>query len=609
MIRKISMGIADSLLVATSLYLAFILRYGDVDLSTEHMILFRRILPLIVTARIACNYLFDLYSWPFRHASLHEAYEVLRASVVGTTVFIVLLWGARFTSVSGSVVAGEFLLSSMFMASYRFLPRLFFARRRAADVSDGRKRTLVVGAGDAGTRLARELVSGKGLPYRAVGFLDDDPTKVGTRVVGIPVVGTTAQAAEIAKRLKAEHIIIAIPSLKGEQMRKMLRRFEHVRLPMSTLPPLQEILKDESKRTEVRDIRVEDLLQRQEIQLDEAPVAAYIRGRRILVTGAAGSIGSELCRQIAGFEPEMLLMLDHDENSLYFMEREMAGNDGTKIVPIMASIRDAARMEHVIGKYRPHVVFHAAAHKHVPLMESHPEEAVKNNVVGTLNVISACNRHGVERFVLISTDKAIRPSSVMGCSKRIAEMLVQHIGGGDKSSIRMCAVRFGNVLGSKGSVVPLFLKQIEEGGPVTITHPEVKRYFMTIREAVQLVLHAGAICESGRIYLLNMGEQVKIDLLARDLITMHGLEPDRDVKIVYTGLRPGEKISEELVGEGEKVSQTPVEHIVEVFPGGAPLDLLEKVSMMERCAENGDTEGILALMQEVVPDFRAGRKQ
>lgn len=596
--RAIVLLIVDMGLISVAFCIAFVMRY-DWPLPVRQLVLFKRVLPVLLVLRLASCYFFDLYKWPFRYASLHEAYNLLGAVAVGSVGLAVVLWAQRLESFSRSVVLSEFLCALVLISGFRFAPRLLFfvgrERRKAG------KRTLIVGAGDSGEHLVRELLRGGKTDNLPVAFVDDDPLKQDMRFHGVPVLGTTDAIERVVREEGIEEIVFAMPSVPGERRMEIVAECENTRLPIKTLPSLDEILSGRASYADVRIVRPEDLLTREEIRLDIKSVSEYLRGKRILVTGGAGSIGSELCRQVCSFDPEELILVDHNENELYFLQRELA-EEGVRLQAVIANIRDAARMKAIFSACRPHIVFHAAAHKHVPLMEKNPGEAVKNNIMGTKNLAELCDPFDVERFVLISTDKAISPTSIMGCSKRIAEMIVHHLG--KKSRTQFCSVRFGNVLGSYGSVVPLFEKQIEKGGPVTVTHPDVRRYFMTIPEAVQLVLQTAAIGESGRIYMLKMGEQVKIDLLARDLITLHGLEPDRDIRIEYIGLREGEKLHEELVGENETLLDTSFEHISVVRPEDDSRDIMQRVSDLEAMVVNGaGPQEMVEAMKHIVPAY------
>ena len=416
----------------------------------------------------------------------------------------------------------------------------------------------VFGAGDAGEMIVRDMRTKSSQPYRPIGFIDDDRAKVGLRIHGVPVLGTRHDLSAILERYKPHEVLIAIPRAEPAAMRAIVRSLEPFKIPIKTLPNLRDLIDGKVELAKIRSLSVEDLLVRAPVGLDIQPVKSLIAGRRVMVTGAGGSIGSELCRQIAGLKPATLVMFDRYENTLHDIRVEL---DDRKhafgVIPVIGDVTDASRVNAVLAEHQPEIIFHAAAHKHVPLMEENPCEAVKNNVRGTRVLAQAADAHGVDRFIMISTDKAVNPTSVMGASKRVAELVVQAqaVGSGTSFSI----VRFGNVLGSNGSVVPRFLDQIKKGGPVTVTHPDMRRFFMLIPEAVQLVLHAASQAESGATYVLEMGEQVKLLDMARDLIRLSGLIPEDDIKIEFTGLRPGEKLYEELVGADEEARPSAVE--------------------------------------------------
>ena len=427
-------------------------------------------------------------------------------------------------------------------------------------VGNAGKKALIAGAGDAGVILLRELNQNPEIGYKTVGFLDDN--KKGKIVCGIHVVGTTDEVKEMAEKYGADAVLIAMPSAPKERVREIFENCQKVNLPVKIMHELNDSLEDSlSKKQPIEDVRIEDLLGRGEIHLQQDEIQSYITGRTVCVTGAGGSIGSELCRQIVKFEPARLLMIDINENSLYMLEQEFNRsrmhhkiNEKVQIVSYIASIRDKGALDELFDKEKPDVVYHAAAHKHVPLMETRPMEAVKNNVFGTYNLIRSCIEHKVKRFIMISTDKAVNPTNVMGATKRMTEMILQAYG--DNGVTKMAAVRFGNVLGSNGSVIPIFKRQIAEGGPVTITDKNIIRYFMTIPEAAQLVLQAGYYADQGEIFVLDMGDPVKILDLAEKMIRLSGLRPYKDINIIEIGLRPGEKMFEELKLDGETTSKT-----------------------------------------------------
>jgi FlaA1/EpsC-like NDP-sugar epimerase len=465
---------------------------------------------------------------------------------------------------------------------------------------------LVIGAGDAGAMLLREIQANPGLGLLPVGFIDDDPAKLGMRIHNVPVLGAREHILAVVEKDAVDEVIIAMPTASGKVIREIIALCEQAHVPFRTLPGIYELLDGTISVNQVRRIGVEDLLRREPVTSDLGPACDLLSGGRVLVTGAGGSIGSELCRQIAVRGPQQLLLLGHGEHSIYHVRSELSHRfPSIDAVPVIADIRDWDRLERVMSQYHPTVVFHAAAHKHVPLMEWNPAEAITNNILGTRNLAQLAAVLGVQRFVLISTDKAVNPVNIMGASKRVAELLVQDMAGRDGTIF--VSVRFGNVLGSRGSVVPLFQKQIADGGPVTVTHPEVERFFMTIPEAIQLVIQAAAMGKGGEIFVLDMGEQVKILDLAQDLIRLSGLEEGRDIDIVFTQLRPGEKMSEELFSERETPRPTQHSKILVIEPdrhrdrGNLARDIME----LERLARETNTGRIIAKLREVVPEFRS----
>ena len=542
--------VADTVVLVASLVLAYLLRF-EWTIAPQYWAELRFLVPLFLGTRLVLLALFGLYHWSFRHASTPEFASIVKAVLAGTIVFVGLHFFAREVfSPPRSIILIEFLIALFSISAIRFGPRMYFDLSKRAH-SRGGARTLVVGAGEAGQMVARQLWSERQSQYTPVGFVDDSPRKQGIRIQQLRVLGYTADIPELVSSHSIDTLVLAMPSAPGEKIRDIISSCAELHVRIKTVPALTELLSEKPSHLEIRDIDPGDLLGREQVEVDETEISRFIAGKRVLVTGAAGSIGSELCRQILRFGPNRLLALDISENGLYYLENELkgGGEKETEFRTVLASVRDRGRMEQVFVEEKPDVVFHAAAHKHVPMMEAHPEEAVKNNVFGSRNVIELCQRYPVESFVLISTDKAVEPSNVMGATKRICELLTA-TADGDRDA-RFMAVRFGNVLGSNGSVVPLFLKQIQRGGPVTVTDREVRRFFMTIPEAVRLVLQAAVLGEGGEIFMLRMGEQLKIDTLARQLIIMHGLVPDQDIEVEYTGLRPGEKLEEKLHHDGE----------------------------------------------------------
>lgn len=525
--------------------------------------------PYVLAIQYGVLVLFEVPRMAWRYVSIRDTVRVLGAIAISSSVLVLLRLLRLLPTTNTIVPLGS--LAMNFVLVFVGLVGLRAGWRVHNEIKDRKKRTtrgelhrvLLVGAGQAGVMVARELVNRPDLLLRPVGFLDDNPHKVRTFISGLPVLGTTADVATIANRLKAKRALITIANATGAEIRRITELCRDAGLETKIIPGIHEIVGDKVNLSRVREVAIEDLLGREPVKLDESVVGASLRSRVVLVTGAGGSIGSELCRQICRFGPERLVLLERFENALFEIHRELAAAfPHVAIDPRIADVCDLQRLTHVFEQSKPHIVFHAAAHKHVPMMEWNPGEAVKNNVGGTRTVAMLSDRFGVERFVLVSTDKAVNPTSVMGATKRVAEIYLQAFS--QRSSTRFVMVRFGNVLGSAGSVIPIFRQQIAAGGPVLVTHPEMRRYFMTIPEAAQLVMQAGAMGEGGEIFILDMGEPVKIVDLARDLVTLSGLRPGEDIEIRFTGIRPGEKLFEELSTAAEHAEKT---HHPKVFIG------------------------------------------
>jgi len=474
----------------------------------------------------------------------------------------------------------------------------------------GKVRTLVVGAGAAGTMVVKEMACRPEQGYVAAGFLDDDPDKLGKNVAGVPVLGPVSDLVSVSEEHDMQQIIIAIPSASGRTMREVVRLAEEAGRPFMIVPGVWEILLGDVQISQIRQVELDDLLGRETVVLDTAEMTDYVRGRTVLVTGAGGSIGSELVRQVASFQPGLVVLMGRGENSVYEIDLELSlSHPDVKRVALVGSVTEPATLENAFRRHRPEVVYHAAAHKHVHLMESYPEEAIRNNVTGTRTLVDAAVRHGAERLVMLSTDKAVRPHGIMGASKRLAELIL--IDRARKcDATKLVAVRFGNVLGSRGSVVPMFKSQIRHGGPVTVTHPDVTRYFMTIREAAMLVLEAGFLGQGGEIFVLDMGDPIRISELAEHLIRLSGMEPGRDIAIEYCGLRPGEKLHEELWTAEEQLEETRYEKISMLKPGAEPEidDLREVIVRLEGLAEQGDRERLVRELATLFPHISTERK-
>lgn len=611
----------DIFLVAFSWYFAHLLRFNfEIPPDTEAVM--TRILTMIVLVKIITFYMFDLYKGMWRYTSLDDLINILKAGSVGSLVLVaIIVFTHGFAGFSRATFIIDWLLTLFLIAGYRVGIRLFFwigLKDRTSRLASlalfgfskgdkrGTKRLLILGAGDCGEKIFREIRDNASLRYSVVGFLDDNEMKVGKQLHGVPVLGKTHDLERVAESVRADEALIAIPSATGAQMRAIVERCKESGIPFKTVPGMGELIDGRVSVKAIRDVAYRDLLGREVIRLDEERIGAYLENARVLVTGGGGSIGSELCRQICRFNPESLVLYERAESPLYEIDLELKDNfPQVRIIPVLGDIRDRGQISKAFETYRPQVVFHAAAYKHVPMMELHPWKAVRNNILGTRNVIDASNRHGVARFVLVSTDKAVRPTNVMGASKRVAELLIQSQNGCNLSRTKYMTVRFGNVVGSVGSVVPLFKKQIEKGGPVTVTHPEVTRFFMTIPEACQLILQAGAMGEGGEIFILDMGTPIKIVDMARDLIRLSGFEPDVDIKIEFIGLRPGEKLYEELITEGEGIIPTSHEKILVLRGRTCDQSLLDRViDELTGLAHEQKGSAIRVKLREIVEDYK-----
>ncbi len=611
----------DLFLLAGSIYAAHLVRF-DFDIPTQHWQTFIQMLPIVLISKISIFYFFDLYRGMWRYTSITDLVNIIKASSLSTLIIIsFILFSTRFVGFSRSVFIIDWCFTILFISGYRMLIRLYFEHfgedkprlisiRKALNIFNrkraGDKRLIIIGAGNCGEKIYREIRDNVRLQYNVVGFLDDDSAKVGKKIHGIPVLGHIRELKTVGSKVMADEALIAIPSANSSQMRTIVANCKESGIRFKTVPGMGELINGKVTVNAIREVAYRDLLGREVINLDEERIEGYIKGQCVLVTGAGGSIGSELCRQISRFRPRDIILYERAESPLFEIELELKKNfPYIRILAVLGDIRDRAQLSHAFSNSRPQVVFHAAAYKHVPLMELQPWKAVKNNILGTRNMIDISNQYSVERFVFVSTDKAVRPVNIMGATKRVSEVLVQGQNGLGISSTHFVIVRFGNVVGSVGSVVPLFKKQIESGGPVTVTHPEMTRYFMTIPESCQLILQAGAMGEGGEIFILDMGTPVKIDDMARDLIRLSGFEPDVDIKIEYVGLRPGEKLYEELIIEGEGIVPTSHEKIMALK--GEPYDqkfLNDKIDELRCLAHQQDAKRIGLLLQELVPEYK-----
>ena len=561
---------------------------------------------LVVTlARITTFFCFKIYKPIWRYAGVKEFRTFSAAICVSTLVIIcIAAFLRRFDTLSFFLVDG--IYSAIFVGIVKFSHSIF-KEGRLKEVAPPRTKILIVGAGTAGIGVLRELRSQPEKGYLPIGFIDDNTQKVGKTIAGLEVLGTTRDLTYIARKREIEEVIIAMPSAPGGKIRDIIRQCEYRRCQFKIVPNIHAILDGRVSISHIREVKLEDLLNRSTSPIDLAEISKYLSGKRVMVTGAGGSIGSELCRQVAKLDPELLILFGRGENSIYHIDLELRESDPQlNRELIIGDIRDNSKVYQIIEKYRPHIIFHAAAHKHVKFMENHPDEAVKNNIIGTKNLIDAAIKHHVEAFILVSSDKSVNPTSVYGASKRVTEKLIQCKA--NRNGTKFIAVRFGNVIGSRASVLPNFKRQIAKGGPVTVTHREATRYFMTIPEAVELLIQAGAMGNGGEILMLDMGEPIKILDLARDLIRLSGLELDRDIKIDFTGLEPGEKLYEELLTPQEGVTATKHQRIfVAQMENIEEEQLLSQIRGLSELADTLDTEGIVKKFQEIVPTYEPNR--
>jgi FlaA1/EpsC-like NDP-sugar epimerase/UDP-N-acetylmuramyl pentapeptide phosphotransferase/UDP-N-acetylglucosamine-1-phosphate transferase len=602
--RKLIIVLSQLVLLIGVYLSAFLLRL-DFDLSEPYASVFLRTLPIVLAIKLLVFSRFGLFSGWWRYAGMSDLLDILKAVAVSAPLVMVavpLLHGLVFYP--RSVFLADPILTVLVVGGARFAVRAY---HESARLSLAHPNTLIVGAGAAGAAIARELKANRALEYTAVGFVDDDPSKWGVKIQGIKVRGGVADLPRLIAELEVAHIMIAMPSATGAQIQHIIDTCQACAVDFQTVPALADLLNGRASVGEIRKVRVEDLLARKPVQLDLARIQAKLGNRVVLVTGAGGSIGSELVRRIAEFGPQKLVMVDRAESDLHQVELDLAERaPSVESVPVVGDILDVRRLREVFAEHRPHTVFHAAAYKHVPMMERHCFEAVTNNVFGTYNVAVVARQSGAQEFVLISSDKAVNPTSVMGVTKRVAELVVL---GMPPQRTRFSAVRFGNVLGSRGSVLPLFEQQIARRKPITITHPEARRYFMTVSEAVQLVLQTSTMSRGGEIFMLDMGEPVAIVDLARNLIRLSGLEPERDVPIVFTGLRPGEKLFEELRIDGEGVKPTSHPKVCIVEPVWVAFNQVEPwLDELGTLVDSRSVHGLVQKLQEIVPEYTPGQE-
>jgi len=585
--------VADAGLIALAWWLAFELRF-DHGVPIYYDKLFQRTILIVVAIQLVVFVLFRFYDRWWRYVSVRDMWSALRgvtAAVVASSLTVYFFSPVAQVRLPRSVAIMDWLLLLAFVAGSRLLARSVIERPGTGLIARG-KEVLVVGAGDAGQLVIREMQRNRQLGYTPIGLVDDDPRKKNLRIHGVRVLGTTDDLRHILRDNRPDEVILAIPSASGEMRQRIVNVTREGNVPVKTLPGLYELIAGDSDlATQLRPVQVEDVLGREPVEVDLEASAAYLKGETVLVTGAGGSIGSELCRQIARVGPQRLILVDQGETALFEIERELVDERGfAASIPVLADCKSRTRMKQVFERYQPGVVFHAAAYKHVPLMEANPLESVRNNSLDTRVLVEAAAEHGAKRFVLISTDKAVNPKTVMGQSKALCEWIVEAYGAREDVATRYVAVRFGNVLGSSGSVIPIFRRQIAKGGPVTLTHPEMTRYFMTIPEAASLVVQAGAIGGRGDVFVLDMGEPVRILDLAMQMIRLSGKDPEHDIDIDIVGSRPGEKLHEELWGQGEVAEPTQHPKIMRVR--GPIVDtvwLQDELAELERLVREGET--------------------
>lgn len=595
--------ILDIISIILSYIFAFFIKFG-MNVSSGYIHRYTRIMPLIIILYLIPLSIFKMYRSLWSNVGIDEVLNGLIACNIGTLLTYifnkVLNYQIPFSIQLASGIFIFFLITCL-RVSYRVYRRIVIYE--IGKNLNYKKRVLVIGAGSCAHIVIDEMFKNKEMNMMPVGIIDDNNIKKGTFLRGVKVLGNRKDIKKIAKERRVDLILIAISKISAKDKKEILEICQQTNIKTKVIPGVYEIMDGQVNLTKMRDVNLKDLLGREEIKLDKEYVGSYLEDKVVLVTGGGGSIGSELCRQISRFNPKKLLILDIYENSVYDLQNELSRTvPNIEKIVIIASVRDRKRMANIFKKYKPQVVFHAAAHKHVPLMENNPGEAIKNNVVGTLNTAELASNYGAERFVLISTDKAVNPTNIMGASKRLCEMIIQGLN--KKSSTEFVAVRFGNVLGSNGSVIPLFKKQIKEGGPITLTHKDITRYFMLIPEAVQLVLQASAYANGGEIFVLDMGSPVKIYDLAENLIKLSGLKPYEDIDIKITGLREGEKLYEELLMSEEGLEKTPHEKIFIGRPGDFDINELKKdISELLDFAISENEYLIREKMKDIVPTY------
>lgn len=601
--RRIIVFFSDLIMISLALCLAFLLRF-DFSIPPTELELFKDCLLVVLVVKPLMFIAIGFYNSMWRYASLQDGIEIFKGVTFSSILAVAAIFFMRqFTPLPRSIFLLDWILLFTMIAASRLVWRIYRESYIVSHSCEG-PRTLIIGAGEAGSLLLKEIWRHPHTSYNVIGFIDDDAEKKGMKLHGIPVLGTTRNLNSLIRLNEIEDVIIAMPSADGKVIRNIVDLCRNANVTFRTLPSIGDMIDGKVTVSQLKKVEIEDLLGRDPVRLDEQAISSYLTGKKVLVSGAGGSIGSEICRQVARFRPAKLVLLEAGETPLYEIEKELCiAFPDLRIVPVIADVRNRDRIEAVFDEFGPDVVFHAAAYKHVPMMEYNPCEAITNNCGGTRVLADAAHQFGVKNFVMISTDKAVNPTNVMGASKRTAEIYVQTLA----ATSRTCftTVRFGNVLGSNGSVIPLFKEQIRNGGPITVTDKRIIRYFMTIPEASQLVLQAGCLGAGGDIFVLDMGEPVRIVDLAEELIRLSGLTPYEDIDIVFTGLRPGEKLFEELLIDGEGIKPTKHDSIRVLAP--VELDRQQVVVIMDKllkAAVEHDIPSLINLLKEMVPEFR-----
>ncbi len=607
-LRKPLTRLLQAVIIVSSLSLAYLVRF-DLSLPDPFASRLLHLIPLVLLVKLTVFWRAGLFHGWWRYVSMSDLITIFKANVLAS-LFFFLFSGLifRLEHIPRAVIILDGVFCFLLMGGVRFFTRAFrenyfpMPHYRGSDLEE--KRILIVGAGSAGQMIAREIRRNKKINLRIIGYVDDDPRKKGHRFQGIEVLGRQEDIERLCQDYCIDEVIIAVATASGKKIKAIVQHCQQAGVKFKTLPAVGDLIDGRASVQNLREVTLDDLLGRETVRIETDKIKSYIKGKRVLITGAGGSIGSEICRQVARFEPSKIILFDNAETPLFNIERELAErHPDIPISPIVGDVRYRARVEAIFDETLPEVVFHAAAYKHVPMMEFNPAEAVNNNVRGTQIVADAAHHFGVLHLVMVSTDKAVRPTNVMGASKRAAEIYIQSLA--QRSKTNFVTVRFGNVLGSAGSVVPIFQEQIRKGGPVKVTHPEVMRYFMTIPEATQLVLQAGSMGRGGEIFLLDMGAPVKIVYLAEELIRLSGLKPYEDIDVIFTGLRPGEKLFEELLLDSEGIMATSHEKIR--VAKACPVQhewLQEKLEILNGLARQMDLDGVISALGEIVPEYR-----